>query len=308
MKSPAFRFFPADFWGSPDVQAMELHEVGAYLSLLSVAWQSERHGFLKDDDKLLRRWARMSLEQWEESRDILLKKFPVVEDGWRSNPRMVDEAAKQSTYAESQKRKADLRWGNVKPEQSQDDAGASSGASKSDAGAIPSVSVSVSVEKTTTGEGAQAQVVNSGGDGEQGSLLGPSLVRTEVLAEDEIEEIRLAYPRKKKPEDARKAIRAAHAKLVAGKVTLADGNKVPRMSSVNAKGYLLERTKLFAASLDGRKEERYISYPASWFNAGSYTENEGSWGVSPTDDPSKSSNAPPPMSTADRSRQQRGVA
>lgn len=27
MKSPAFRFYPADFMGSPDVQAMDLHEV-----------------------------------------------------------------------------------------------------------------------------------------------------------------------------------------------------------------------------------------------------------------------------------------
>lgn len=113
MKSPAFRFYPADFWGSPDVQAMELHEVGAYVALLSCAWQNERHGYLADDDERLRRWARMTREQWPASRDLLLAKFPVTEPGWRSNARMVAEAEKQAAFGERQRRKAQTRWGSA---------------------------------------------------------------------------------------------------------------------------------------------------------------------------------------------------
>jgi uncharacterized protein YdaU (DUF1376 family) len=105
MKSPAFRFYPADFMGSPDVQAMDLEEVGAYLFLLCMAWQSERHGHLEDNEDRLRRLARMNPTQWARSRDLLLRKFPVVEPGWRANTRMVLEAGKQQSFSESQSAK-----------------------------------------------------------------------------------------------------------------------------------------------------------------------------------------------------------
>lgn len=104
-KSPAFRFYPSDFVGSPTVQAMDLHEIGAYTLLLCIAWNAERHGYLPDDENLLRRWARMTREQWAESRVLLLSKFPIVGQGWRANPRMVEEANKQQVFSESQSKK-----------------------------------------------------------------------------------------------------------------------------------------------------------------------------------------------------------
>jgi uncharacterized protein YdaU (DUF1376 family) len=131
--------------GSPDVQAMDLHEVGAYIYLLCTAWQSDRHGYLPDDDEKLRRWAHMSREQWAQSREMLLSKFPIVEEGWRANSRMVLEAEKQATFSESQREKANRRWNaSGKPTKSQNDAGALPGHRKEDAGGMPSVSVSVS--------------------------------------------------------------------------------------------------------------------------------------------------------------------
>ncbi|GAA3758502.1 YdaU family protein [Terriglobus aquaticus] len=105
MRSPAFRFYAGDFLSSPTVQAMDLHEIGSYTVLLLTAWMNDRHGYLPDNDEMLRRWARMSREQWSESREILLSKFPVVEDGWRANPRMVTEAEKQAAFSESQSAK-----------------------------------------------------------------------------------------------------------------------------------------------------------------------------------------------------------
>lgn len=104
-KSPAFRFYPSDFLGSPDVQIMDATEVGAYWLLLCTAWLSEQHGHLPDDHDRLRRWARLSHEQWERSKSILLSKFPLADDGTRYNPRMVEEAEKQRLYSEAQSRK-----------------------------------------------------------------------------------------------------------------------------------------------------------------------------------------------------------
>lgn len=101
-KSPAFRFYPGDFMASPDVQSMDLNEVGAYTLLLCIAWQQDRHGYLPDDENKLRRWARMSPEQWATSREMLMGKFPVVEPGLRANIRMIREAEKQAEFSAKQ--------------------------------------------------------------------------------------------------------------------------------------------------------------------------------------------------------------
>lgn len=76
--------------------------------LLCMAWQSERHGYLADDDDKLRRWSRMTREQWSQSRESLLAKFPVIETGWRANTRMIREAEKQTAFSESQSAKGKL--------------------------------------------------------------------------------------------------------------------------------------------------------------------------------------------------------
>jgi uncharacterized protein YdaU (DUF1376 family) len=152
MKSPAFRFYPADFMGSPDVQAMDLEEVGAYVFLLCMAWQSDRHGYLEDNEDRLRRLARMNPAQWALSRDVLLSKFPIVEHGWRANSRMVQEAEKQRAYSEAQsaKGKRGGRPAKEKPGLSPEKLQLSSEEAKEKpelfnlkAGVKPSVSVSV---------------------------------------------------------------------------------------------------------------------------------------------------------------------
>jgi uncharacterized protein YdaU (DUF1376 family) len=101
-KSPAFRFYPADFMGSPDVQSMDLNEIGAFILLLCIAWQHDRHGYLPDDEDRIRRWARMNPQQWIISREMLLGKFPIIEPGFRGNPRMIREAEKQAEFSAKQ--------------------------------------------------------------------------------------------------------------------------------------------------------------------------------------------------------------
>lgn len=143
MKPPAFRFYPSDFWASPDVQAMDLHEVGAYVALISSAWLSDRPGCLKDEEEKLRRWSRMTREQWRDSRQALLSKFPVIEEGWRGNPRLIHEARKQDAYSASQSAKGKLGGrpkAGDKPQLTEEKPTLSPGLSPEK----PSVSVSVS--------------------------------------------------------------------------------------------------------------------------------------------------------------------
>lgn len=98
MKAPAFLFYTGDFLSSPDVQLMEAHEVGAYCLLLFNSWQSNRSGYLPDDENRLRRIARLTAQQWAESRDLLLGKFPLAPDApaLRHNPCLTQETAKQA--------------------------------------------------------------------------------------------------------------------------------------------------------------------------------------------------------------------
>ena len=90
-------FYTGDFLSSPDVQLMEVHEVGAYCLLLFNSWQSDRPGYLPDDEHRIRRTARLTTEQWAVSRELLLSKFPIAPDDptHRHNPRLVQEAVKQ---------------------------------------------------------------------------------------------------------------------------------------------------------------------------------------------------------------------
>lgn len=103
-RSPSFRVYASDFLGSPTVQLMDAAEVGAYWLLLLTAWEQERHGYLPNDQDKLRRWSRLSREQWSQSSELILSRFPVVEDGWRANPRMVAEAEKARVSLRSKKR------------------------------------------------------------------------------------------------------------------------------------------------------------------------------------------------------------
>lgn len=95
MKAPWFPFYAGDFLASPDVQLMEVHEVGAYLLLLLHSWQSNEPGYLPNDEGRLRRAARLSVDMWADCRELLLSKWPLAENGLRHNPRLLREAGIQ---------------------------------------------------------------------------------------------------------------------------------------------------------------------------------------------------------------------
>lgn len=71
-------------------------EHGAYMLLIMTYW---RDGGLPDDERLIARIARMSKEEWAESRDVLASFF---KDGWRHS-RIDEELAKADEIIEKRR-------------------------------------------------------------------------------------------------------------------------------------------------------------------------------------------------------------
>jgi hypothetical protein len=88
--------------------------------------------------------------------------------------------------------------------------------------------------------------------------------------EAQIERLYGAYPRKRDKLDTKKAIRKAVTVVMAG-----DADH-PAMPLEEALDYLGQRVALYAQCVQGC-ELSYIPYPASWFNAGSFWDDERDW-------------------------------
>lgn len=98
---------------------------------------------------------------------------------------------------------------------------------------------------------------------ESGKYRWQTLQNRNVLA-GQLEEIYDAYPRHIEKATALKAIRAAVKRMQA------------RGPDKDAVAFLLERTRLFAASPDGNKG-RYTPFPANWFDKERYLDDEKEW-------------------------------
>jgi len=103
----------------------------------------------------------------------------------------------------------------------------------------------------------QKESTNQTGKNSQSTADDASFLATTARITHEV--IYQAYPRKKKPKDALKAIAKA-------------------MHEVGPER-LLERTKAFAAAVAPwpASERKFIPYPATWFNAGGYDEDPREW-------------------------------
>jgi hypothetical protein len=88
--------------------------------------------------------------------------------------------------------------------------------------------------------------------------------------EAQTERLYSLYPRKRDKLDAKKAIWKA-----AGTVMAGDSDH-PAMELDDALNYLAERVALYARCVQGR-DQNFIPYPASWFNAGSFWDDEQDW-------------------------------
>jgi uncharacterized protein YdaU (DUF1376 family) len=82
-----------------DTNHLTVTEHGAYLMLIMHYWQ---HGGLPADEAMIRRVAKMTAEQWTESRDLLASLF---KDGWR-HKRIDEELAKADELVEKRRTNA----------------------------------------------------------------------------------------------------------------------------------------------------------------------------------------------------------
>lgn len=94
--------------------------------------------------------------------------------------------------------------------------------------------------------------------------------RNSKLTEAQTEQLYNLYPRKRDKLDAKKAIRKA-----AGMVMAGDAGH-PAMQLEDALKYLAQRLTLYARCVEGR-DPNFIPYPASWFNAGAFWDDEQDW-------------------------------
>ena len=94
--------------------------------------------------------------------------------------------------------------------------------------------------------------------------------RNSKPTEAQTDQLYSLYPRKRDKLDAKKAIRKATSMVMAG-----DPDH-PAMPLEDALNYLAQRVTLYARSVEGL-DPNFIPYPASWFNAGAFWDDEQDW-------------------------------
>jgi len=75
-----FAFYPGDFAGDFNVEAMTTLQVGAYILLLCKAWQADPPASLPNDDAVLARFARLSPGDWAAAKAGVLAPFTLGTD------------------------------------------------------------------------------------------------------------------------------------------------------------------------------------------------------------------------------------
>lgn len=116
----------SDFLSDDKVALMSAAEVGAYVLLLCRAWQQKTPGTLPAKDEYLSRWARMSMEEWEATKEIILMPFELNDDVSPSRyeqHRMMRDIERISKTLLDRKNKATMaanaRWGKECPSNAQ---------------------------------------------------------------------------------------------------------------------------------------------------------------------------------------------
>jgi len=115
LKSPAFRFYPADFLVG--TLGMTTEEIGAYILLLCHQWDQ---GHIPSDPEKCARLARCSTDAIAS----VLHKFCICDDGTAKNKRLELERGKQDERREALSANAKKRWktpktdADAKPKQS----------------------------------------------------------------------------------------------------------------------------------------------------------------------------------------------
>jgi uncharacterized protein YdaU (DUF1376 family) len=106
--SPAFQFYPNDWLSSTHITLMSPAEEGAYIRLLSIAWNSEDCG-LPNDDNALSILSRLG-EGWFGITSQKIKECFTLKDGRLFNERLLKEREKQTIWKEKSAEGGKRSW------------------------------------------------------------------------------------------------------------------------------------------------------------------------------------------------------
>jgi len=91
-----------------DTMHLTTIEHGAYMLLLITAWRS-KDGKLPDNDVLLARYCRLTLDKWKKIKPIIQPYFSVENGKWIQG-RLQDERKASLEFSKSQSKKGKARW------------------------------------------------------------------------------------------------------------------------------------------------------------------------------------------------------
>jgi uncharacterized protein YdaU (DUF1376 family) len=255
-----FKMDPAKFFSDAQVDAMSTLELGSCFRLLGRQWID---GHIPDDLRLLARLCRLDDATMAEAWVTLCPFFPVVETGKRANRFMWMEREKVVADLERRSdegtRAANKRWNEARNKCSATPVATPNGSPISEPMQEQTRAEQTKAENTFP-QTAFADVLAVLSDGTKNSKP----------IEAQIERLYSLYPRKLDKLDAKKAIRKAVGVVIAG-----DADH-PAMRLHEALDCLAQRVTLYAQCVQGYDRD-YIPYPASWFNAGSFWDDEREW-------------------------------
>jgi uncharacterized protein YdaU (DUF1376 family) len=270
-----FKMDAAKFLSDTQVDVMTTLELGACFRLMCRQWID---GFIPDDQNLLARLCRLDVATMGEAWVTLSHFFPVVEPGKRANRFMWIEREKISAdllkRSDEGTKAARKRWDDVR--------------NKRDATPNRSPMPDPMQDQTRAD---QTRADNTFPQTTFADAHAALSIDTKKPTEAQTERLYGLYPRKRDKLDAKKAIRKAVGVVMAG-----DPDH-PAMPLEDALDYLAQRVTLYARCVQDCERD-YIPYPASWFNAGSFWDDERDWSKQKTN---RNGHAPVPLPAGYRS-------
>jgi uncharacterized protein YdaU (DUF1376 family) len=257
-----FKMDPAAFLSDGQIDTMSTIELGACFRLLCRQWLD---GHIPDDQHVLARLCRLDADSMAQAWQTLSQFFPVVEPGKRANRFM---------WIEREKVIADLERKSDEGRRAAHKLWAAKRSANPSLDALPSGLPNGSPMPDPMQEKSRVEQSREENTFPQTAFAGdrapvPDTHRSNPT-ETQLEQLYSLYPRKRDKLAAKKAIRKAVGVVIAG-----DPDH-PAMPIEDALNYIAQRIALYARCVQGCDRE-FIPYPASWFNAGSFWDDEQDW-------------------------------
>jgi uncharacterized protein YdaU (DUF1376 family) len=262
-----FRMDPAKFLSDAQVDVMSTLELGACFRLMCRQWID---GSIPDDQRLLTRLCRLDAEEMGQAWVTLAPFFPLIEPGKRANRFMWLEREKVIADLERKSdegtRAARKRW---------DEAKKGNGIPSAIANGSP---MPEAMQEQNRVEQNRVENTFPQTPFADAPAILSNHAKNSKPTQARVERLYSLYPRKRDKLAAKKAIAKATIVVMGG-----DADH-PAMPVDDALDYLAQRVTLYAERVRSCDPD-FIPYPASWFNAGAFWDDERDWGKKPNGKP-----------------------